>query len=114
MDTMQLLIDSHHGIYAYDVLRQSYPLFIRTVTYEPLETYLAKHRDYFGDEELRSIFHPDNDQWCENIDYLESHGLYVQHENGSFWPVQSIDGDIWAINPDAEWNDETETYTLEG
>jgi len=55
----------------------------------------------------------DNEDWCENIEYIEYHNqLRVKNGNGTFWEVQSIDGDIFAINPLAEWDDEMEGYYI--
>ena len=110
---MVLLVDSHHGIYTHKVLAETYPLFMaENGDHIPLLEWMNSRADFDG-ETLESVFDPDNEDWCENIEYIEYHNqLRVKNGNGTFWEVQSIDGDIFAINPLAEWDDEMEGYYI--
>ena len=111
---IMLLVDSAAGIYTYDSLVTRYPVYVGEDNRKPLAEWLASNPDFL-DETVDTVFHPDNEHWCDNIDTIENHGLYVQHtESGEFWRVESVDGDIFAVNPAAEWSDETETYILPG
>lgn len=97
-DLMLFLVDSAHGIYAWHNLATRYPLF-----------------DENGNRlNLEKEFHPDNEEWCENIEWF-SQNVYVKNkETDSLWQVeQSEHGDIWAINPLAVWNDDNQEYELE-
>jgi len=111
MDATELLVDGHHGIYTYHELARRYPVFVQEgEEYILLDSKLAKSPEY--DADLSNVFHPDNDSWCENIDHFSP--LYIKSDKGEFWLVDSRDGDLFAVHPDAEWNEETETYELKG
>ncbi len=96
------LVDNHNGIYCWHSLADRYPLFKKNKSgYYELSSRLMKKR-----------FHPDNEQWCDEVDHYDSNGLYVQNDNGSYWMVQQDDGDIWAINPLAVWIEDEEEYQM--
>jgi len=101
-EPMTLLVNSSMGIYAYHDLAVMYRLFVGNKTLE----------EFFDGESTDRVFHPDNSDWCENIDWAENNGLKVEDNQGILWRVESIDGDIWAIHPDAEWHEEDETYLI--
>lgn len=106
MDNKILLVDSCHGVYTWHNLASRYPLFVGN-KHIPLAEYLLTS---MPDETIETVFHPDNPQWCENIDYMNY--IYVQNNDGTFWLVQQ-DEDIWAINPEAVWSEEEEDYIIE-
>ena len=117
-EPMELLVDNHAGVYSYHTLAQQYPLYVtdEVITgyrYIDLATYLDRRADMEG-ETIQTVFHPENEEWCENVEYLQSHNiLAVQADNGDYWTVDAIDGDLWAINPNAVWDDSAETYIME-
>ena len=94
-DTQLILVDDHNGIYSW------YELAIRYYLHD------SEGKEITG---LAKKFHPDNENWMDEVDYYDSNGLYVEND-GKLWPV-SQDGDIWAINPNAVWNDLEECYQL--
>lgn len=93
-EPMILLVDSANGIYAWDCLGKRYHLY----------------REDGNQFEYTGQFHPDNEFWCENIDF-EGY-LYVKNDFGILWRIEDHEGDIFAINPNAEWNDETQQYEV--
>ena len=110
---MILLIDGASGIYSYHELINNYPLYLENgvidkngnVEYIKIENRLE------GNDCTEGLFHPDNEEYCDNIDYYEP--LYVKKDNGEYWRVESIDGDIFAINPKAIWSDTEDCYIME-
>lgn len=102
-----LLVDGSHGIYAWYNLASRYTLFLAIARVQDSLTL-----EEYDQDAAKLDFHPDNQEWCENIQYAESKGLYVQNDDGTFWRVEQIDGDIWAINPLAEWDDEAGEYVI--
>ena len=113
-DVINLLVDGSAGVYAYSSLAKRYPLFIDSHTGR--HTDLAEHLKndaYIGEESIESVFDPDNEFYCENIDWLTCNNtLCVKHDNGEYWRVESIDGDIFAVNPKASWNDDIDNYEI--
>jgi hypothetical protein len=116
-DTQTLLVDCAHGVYAWHSLVTRYPLFVSDGPatkgkYVPFVEWLTARADMDG-ETIETVFHPDNEQSCENVEYCAYHNiLAVRHDDGSFWRIEQVEGDIWAINPLAVWNDETDQYEL--
>lgn len=112
-EPMMLLVDSRHGVYTYDTLVKTYPLFMaEDDKYIPLLDWMSSRADFDG-ETPETVFHPDTENWSENVDCIEYRNqLCIKTNAGEYWQVQSIDGDIWAINPSAEWSDETEEYYI--
>jgi hypothetical protein len=94
----QELVDSHHGIYAWQSLAQRYPLY-----YE--------NGDPITKRDKRDLINTDDPDYWDTIAYLESE-LHVKHKNGELWRIEQHDGDIIAIHPDAEWNDYLNCYRL--
>lgn len=116
---IELLVDDHHGVYSYHVLAQQHPLYVNDgpltgYKYIDLATWLSRRADMDG-ETLETVFHPDNEEWSENVEYLEYHNiLAVEGDNGEYWQVMSLDGGIFAINPKVEWDYEKEEYYIPG
>lgn len=112
MDATILLVDGHHGIYAYNELVRRFTVYVKCHDkYIQLANKLSLDPQWKG-VDPSGVFHPDTDGWCENIDWLEP--LFVQGEDGRSWRVESIDGDLWAINPMATWDEDEEAYVLNG
>lgn len=88
-----LLVDDHHGMYALSALVSRYPLFLETgVALSP-----AGKKDLAGPDGLEAWDHlyPIRVEVC-----------------GKMWRVEWHDGALWAVHPDAEWDDETDWYTM--
>jgi hypothetical protein len=117
-DAQLLLVDSAHGVYAWHSLVTRYPLFVSDGPltrgqYVPFGEWLAA-RACMVNETIETVFHPDNEESSENIEYCAYNNiLAVQNSDGSFWRIEQGDGDIWAINPLAVWNDETDSYEVQ-
>ena len=91
------LVDSHHGIYAAHELACRYPLFG--------ESGVEQDR-----EALKAQFHPDNPENCENIEYLFPRLFVKELESGALWRIEWHEGDIIAVHPEAQWNEEIDGY----
>src|SRR5574340_480436 len=115
-EPMGHLVSSQNGVYCYHVLAKNFPLFVGFTggKKQELSDFLLNNSDVMGAAyTLETVFNPDNPGWCENIDYLERLGLFVQSAmDETFWRIESIEGDIWAINPCAEWDDEADNYVV--
>lgn len=109
-EPMILLVDSHHGIYCWHILATNYAdslyidreggcydLFSDTIT------------DI--DETIETVFHPDNAEWCENINWYQ-YELCIRHSSGEYWRIAQIEGDIWAIHPHATWDEDADTWVI--
>jgi hypothetical protein len=97
-DAMQFLVDSANGIYAWYRLAKNYPLFDENGN----RWYLEKE------------FNPDNEEWAENVEWFSDRIFVSNQDTGYLWRIeQSEHGDIWAINPNAIWNEENQEYELE-
>ncbi len=113
-DAMVLLVNGAHGIYAWHSLANCYHLYIDGKDGLQTLSEWMKGRGDFDNETIETVFHPDNEYWCENIDYLDRTGLQVKMEGKEmYWNTfQSSDGDIWAVHPDSTWNEDEEAFTL--
>ena len=89
----RLLVDGAAGIYAWKSMAERFPLFREGGT--PLTS-----------EEVEGL---KGDDWCEQLDWLGD--LYVKADDAKLWQVYQ-DGDIWAVNPEAEWFDLDEWYVM--
>lgn len=107
------VVDGAHGIYAWDSLVSRYPLFVLVEDdYIPFEIWM-KSTDGFKDETLKTVFHPDNEYWCENIDTMNNQSLKLMYSAYSYWDIhQGESGDIFAVNPGAEWDDDADWFIL--
>lgn len=110
-DVQILLVDSNAGIYAFRNLSCNFPLFVNNDL--SLSGWLLTRADF--SDNINEVFNPDNIEWCENIEYLTTtESLSVKDDRGMHWRIeQSEHGDIWAINPNAEWNDDLDEWELE-
>ncbi len=117
-----LLVDGSAGIYAYDELVRRYEVFVyrdgidegseKGDLYESFEKYLERsNKDYpdLNPRNISTVFSPDNDGFLENIVDFEG-SLFVKGTDGVYYEVTSIDGDIFGVNPEADYDDITETY----
>lgn len=89
------LVDNHHGIYAMHSLACNYTLFNEDGVEQ-------------GGEGLKKLFHPDNPDYLE----YEVSDYYVQKLNGTLWRCEWRDGDIIAVNPEAEWSEENDCWEI--
>jgi len=105
--TMYNLVSNQNGIYSYYILAKNYRLFLATGYADGKPLYTE-----YNEDKAKKDFHPDNEQWCDSIDWAENYGLSIKDEDGSFWRVESIEGDIYAINPNAEWDEDEDAYIL--
>lgn len=119
--SVYLLVDGVRGIYSYDFLIKNYPIYVFDGKVEGGETYIS-FVDYLKREALNcaeceprtieDIFNPENEEFSENISEFEF-SLYVKGDNGVFYEITSMNGEIFAIHPEAEYDDETETYIID-
>lgn len=116
-ETMILLINSATGVYNYHSLILRYPVLV-DVGGEviPIANWLCKQTG-FEEETLATLFHPDNEHYCDNIEHFDtSQDTLMVKEGGKglwdWWAVECIEGDIWAINPEADWDEEKNTWVL--
>jgi len=100
MEVQTLLVDSCHGIYAWKSLAERYPLF-------------RENGEPISDTLKAELIDVDAEDYLDVIEY-ECDEIYVQHESGLFYHVQQLDGDIWAIHPDAQWSETFESYYVVG
>lgn len=112
MDATILLVDGHHGVYTYNELVQRFTVYVECHDkYIQLASKLSLDPQWEG-VDSSSVFHPDTEDWCENIDELEP--LFVKDEDGRPWRVESVDGDLYAVNPMATWDESEDVYVLDG
>jgi hypothetical protein len=111
------LIDGAVGIYAYDELVRRYKVLVETdfegrTIYKPLGEYLTDYNRAYSElrpEFPETIFSPKNDVYLDNIVDFEDK-LYVRGDNDIYYRVVSDNGDIYAVDPRAEYDEETDTY----
>jgi hypothetical protein len=112
------LIDGANGIYAYNELVSRYKVLVETefegrTIYKPLDEYLTDYNRAYS-EELRpefpeTVFSPKNDVYLDNIVSFEDK-LFVRGDNGIYYRIVSDNGDIFAVDPRAEYDEESDTY----
>lgn len=115
------IITEDSGIYAYHHLATFYGEHLYVDTYDgyrPFLEWLAEGQmdlmtpDFEDAHTAEGIFHPDNPEWMENVEFVRwSYPLAVKID-GDFWHLESEDGALIAVNPDAMWNDEIEAWVL--
>jgi hypothetical protein len=111
------LIDGASGIYAYNELVSRYKILVETdfegrTIYRPLDEYLADYNRAYPKlrpEFPETVFSPKNDVYLDNIVDFEDK-LFVRGDNGIYYRVVSDNGDIYAVDPRAEYDEETDTY----
>jgi hypothetical protein len=111
------LIDGASGIYAYNELVSRYKILVETdfegkTIYKPLDEYLADYNRAYPKlrpEFPETVFSPKNDVYLDNIVDFEDK-LFVRGDNGIYYRVVSDNGDIYAVDPRAEYDEETDTY----
>lgn len=111
------LIDGAVGIYAYDELVRRYKVLVETeferrTIYKPLDEYLTDYNRAYPElksESAETVFSPKNDVYLDNIVDFEDK-LFVRGDNGVFYRIVSDNGDIYAVDPRAEYDEETDTY----
>jgi hypothetical protein len=114
------LIDGANGIYAYNELVRRYKVLVETdfegkTIYKPIDEYLIDYgRAYPEDkvETLETVFSPDNADYLDNIVSFEDK-LFVRGDNDVYYRIVSDNGDIYAVDSRAEYDEETDTYFLE-
>lgn len=121
--TTMLLVDGVHGVHAPRVLAIKHNLFIQNDRIEaesvkigenyftPLSACIEHELDGFEGETIESFFSYENKFYAENVDYIDNSMVMVEI-NGEYWRVEIDNGDIFAINPNAKFDHETEEYTL--
>jgi hypothetical protein len=111
------LIDGAVGIYAYDELVRRYKVLVETdfegrTIYKPLGEYLTDYNRAYPEnrpESAETIFSPKNDIYLENIVDFEDR-LFVRGDNDIYYRVVSDNGDIYAVDPRAYYDENTDTY----
>jgi hypothetical protein len=111
------LIDGARGIYAYNELVSRYKILVETdfegrTIYRPLDEYLADYNRAYPEnrpEFPETVFNPKNDIYLENIVDFEDK-LFVRGDDNIYYRIVSDNGDIFAVNPRAEYDENTDTY----
>lgn len=96
MEAQNLLVDSHHGIYCWQVLAERFPLF-------------RQNGEPISDTLKAELIDVDSEDYWDVVEY-ECDEIYVRHESGLLYHIEQIEGDIWAIHPDAKWSETFENY----
>ena len=117
INAMEHLVSNQNGVYAYHVLAKNFPLYVefQSGVKTELDDFLLNNSDVMNDYYTKStVFNPNDErgEWCENIEYLTHLGLYALSDNNEYWHIESIEGDIYAINPAAEWSEEDDVYII--
>jgi len=99
MEAVKLLVDGSNGIYCWHNLTKWFPLYV-------------KEGDEYTEVDHTISFHPDIEDWCEAVDEATNNGLYVKKEDGIYWRVEQMDGDIFAIHPAAVWDEDNDCYSF--
>lgn len=107
-NAVELLIDGIAGIYSYNELINRYTVYSETPDgYEKFSDRIERDNKALGRADtLETIFNPDNPG---NLLRYFRGKLYVSIE-GVFYSVVSIDGDIFAVHPDAIYDPDEDTY----
>jgi hypothetical protein len=113
-NAMEYLVNSQNGIYAWDVLLNNFKVYVNDNKPHELKNWLMNNSDKMDGETIKTLFHPDNEHYCENIEFLNCGAYYLSiiDKQGIHWTIDQIDGDIWAIHPMAKWDEDKETYTI--
>ena len=118
IEPMAHLVNCQHGVYNYQILLSNYSDNIYVLGpkgYMLFTDFLNWCADYPNDT-IDTIFNPDNEDYCENIDHIEwAYPLHILNsDDGLYYRVECIEGDLWAIHPEAEYCEEEDTYKLRG
>jgi len=110
------IINSACGIYAAKALIEIWgeDLYVKVSTkrYQPLFEYIAEC-NYLNGETKETVFDPENEHFNENLDHLFLNmQLSIKTETG-YWRTEFIEGDIFAINPDAVWDHEQDQFVMD-
>lgn len=109
-----ILVDCCHGIYAAHNLLQRYGdrLYIDDYEPTPIEKWLKEDNEsHSTNETIDSIFNPDNESYCDNIDWLFDR-LLILSTSGEYWRVEWREGDIIAVHPDSVWSEEIDGWIM--
>ena len=90
METMRLLVDSHHGIYVPQIFAK---------------TYIGWDMDYEDETILQSG--PDREHYWEAWDTVLSSAKYTDAK-GVSWTLHQ-DGDLWAVREDHVWEEDNDS-----
>ena len=85
--TMELLVESHHGIYSGQILAQ---------------TLGDKLRKVIGEDNFNILLNPEHDDYVEV--WADSDSVTITDYEGKKWVLCPIEGDIWAIPEDEYLN----------
>ena len=83
--TMELLVDSHHGIYCGQILAQ---------------TLGDKLKNVIGEDNYNILLNPEHEDYIEV--WANSDSVTITDDAGKNWVLCLIEGDIWAI-PENEY-----------
>lgn len=123
-EIMRPLVNSAHGIYSASVLVENHDVFFennRIVEesvkvgddyFTPFKICISSEFDGFEDETVESFFHPDNQFFHENLDYISNGMCRVMMEDNQLWEVIEHEGEYFALNPKAQWDQENEEYFI--
>jgi len=102
LEPMELLVDGHHGIYCWQRLATLYAA-------DRFELTFYDHTPAL-DILANGLFDPHTEDYCDNMDWF-CDDVTIKLD-GLTYTVEQIDGDIFAVHPDAEWNEYNESYRM--
>ena len=116
-DATILIVDGCNGIYSAQSLLDRYPIYLDSGAGDAVENpydlfqEVLENDPVWQDEPYNKLFHPDNEHGLDNqCAWIDSGELYVRNDAKEYWRIEWNDGDIIAVNPNAVWSDETESY----
>jgi len=100
-NAMEHLVNSQHGVYAWDILLNNFEIYVNDNKPHEIKDWLMNNSDIMEGATIKTLFHPDNEHWCDNLDYLNNGSFFltVMDKNGTHWTIDQFDGDLYAINP---------------
>lgn len=98
---VRYLVDSHHGVYCWKVLYNTFHSSLRTREGKPLP---QEWKDVLASD-------PDEPDYWDGINDIESQGLCIVDINGALWTVYQEE-DIVAVHPDAVYNEDKDCWEM--
>lgn len=121
---MQSIVNSAHGVYSASVLSETHALYFQNNRiiessvkvgddyFTPFKDCIESEFDGFENETTESFFHPENEYFHENLDYISNGMCRVMMDDKQLWEIIEHEGELYALNPKAQWNEETEEYFI--
>lgn len=116
-ETMICLVSNQAGIYAANNLIHNFyeNLYLGAIENKTPFNIAICNNVSFESETKETIFNPDNQYCDDNIEYcFYNIGLLIlNNDDNLYYRIEFIEGDIFAIHPNAIWCEETENYIFD-